>query len=156
MSVASLSTPSSPPVDGVRYGLALAAVALGQGVAMLAGLWLAGVTLDEVLANTPMLIVAETLMLAVLLWPALWLTIRRLSHSRTPGWLTLPAVIVGVLAIMTTAFGRPFQVPVESSLLHLFPLSVIVLVAACVVVEGLGLGRPASTSVGQDSGSVVS
>ncbi|MFO1172257.1 MAG: hypothetical protein U1E49_14980 [Hyphomicrobiaceae bacterium] len=155
MSVASLSTSSSPPVDGVRYGLALAAIALGQGLAILTGLWLAGATLDSLLTNNPALIVAETLMLAVLLWPALWLTIRRLSHSRGPGWLTLPAVIMGVLVIMTTAFGRPFQVSIESSLLNLLPLSVIVLVAACVVVESLGLGRPAKLSHRQDPGGLV-
>lgn len=143
MPVASQSSPSSQQVDGLRYGLALAAIALGQGLAILAGLWLAGLTLDELLTNSPAVIVAETLMLAVLLWPALWLAIRRLSNSGGPGWLTLPAVIAAVLVVMTTAFGRPFQVPVESSLLRLLPLSVIVLVVACVVVEGLGLGRPA-------------
>lgn len=142
MPVARRMTSSSQAVDGVRYGFALAAIALGQGVAVLAGLWLAGVTIDGVLTNTPALIVTETLLLAVLLWPALWLTIRRLSNRGGPGWLSLPAVIVGVLVVMTTAFGRPFQVPTDSSLLRLLPLSVIILVASCVVVEGLGIGRP--------------
>ena len=155
MSVSSQSRSSPQSVDGVRYGLALAAIALGQGLALLTGLWLAGVTLDGLLSNTPALIVAETLILAVLIWPALWLTIRRLSNSRSPGWLTLPAVIAAVLVVMTTAFGRPFQAPVESSLLNLLPLSVIVLVASCVVVEGLGLGRPVDTPNQGRSGGVA-
>ena len=45
---------------------------------------------------------------------------------------------------MMTAFGRPFAMPSDSPVLHFLPLLLIVLVSACVIVEGLGVGRRAS------------
>lgn len=121
--------------------MALTAVLLAQGLALLIGTTLAGISLVEFLAATPGLVVTEMLLVAFLIWPALWLAITSLGERRTPGWLSLPAIVAAALFIMTTYFGRPFAMPVEGPMLHLLPLSLILFVAACVVVEGLGIGR---------------
>lgn len=126
--------------------MGLAGVLLGQGVALVAGAALAGLSLVEILVATPGLVVAEMLLVALLLWPALWLAITSLGDRRSPGWLSLPAIVAAAFLIMTTSFGRPFSIPVEGPILQLLPLSLLLFAAACVVVEGLGIGRRAASS----------
>lgn len=128
-------------VDALRYWSALAAIAAGHGLAIFLASQIAGLTLAAIATGQPVFVVAEMLLVALLLWPAVWLTIRRLHDRRTPGWLALPAILIAALILMITAFGRPFAVPAESALLHCLPLLLIVLVSACVIVEGLGVGR---------------
>ncbi len=138
--------PRSPAqsVDTMRYWSALVAVAAGHGLALLLAAQFAGLTVSAVASGQPAFVIAEMLLVAVLLWPAVWLTIRRLHDRRTPGWLALPAILLAALVLMMTAFGRPFAMPSESPVLHFLPLLLIVLVSACVIVEGLGVGRRAA------------
>lgn len=141
MSVVAHRHSPTQSVDAWRYWFALIAIAVGHGLAILFAAPFAGLTLGAILSGQPVFVVAEMLLVALLLWPAVWLTIRRLHDRRTPGWLALPAILFAALVLMMTAFGRPFSVPAESPLLHLLPLILIVLVSACVIVEGLGVGR---------------
>jgi uncharacterized membrane protein YhaH (DUF805 family) len=141
MSVADRGVHAVRNFDGRKYWIALAGVLAAQGLALLVGATLAGLSIAGLLASTPGLVVAEMLLVAILLWPALWLAITSLGDRRTPGWLSLPAIVAAALFIMTTSFGRPFALPVDGPMLHLLPLSLILFAAACVVVEGLGIGR---------------
>lgn len=135
--------PRSPTqlVDTFRYWSALVAIAAGHGLAIMLAAQLTGLTLAAVVSGQPAFVIAEMLLVALLLWPAVWLTIRRLYDRRTPGWLALPAILVAALVLMMTAFGRPFAIPSDSPVVHVLPLLLIVMVSACVIVEGLGVGR---------------
>lgn len=141
MSVVAHRLTSGQSVDVLRYWSVLFAIAAGHGLAILLAAQIAGLTVAALVSGQPAFVVAEMLLVAVLLWPAVWLAIRRLHDRRTPGWVALPAILVAALVLMMTAFGRPFAMPAESPLLHLLPLILIVLVSACVIVEGLGVGR---------------
>lgn len=141
MSLAVHHRPAVELVDGLKYWSVLLAIAAGHGLAILLAAHVAGLTIVAIVAATPRFIVAEMLLVALLLWPAVWLAIRRLHDRQSPGWLALPAILLAALALMTTAFGRPFAVPVDWALLHLLPLSLIVFVSACLIVEWLGIGR---------------
>ncbi len=135
--------PRSPAqsVDALLYWSALVAIAAAHGLAILFAAPFAGLTLGAMASGQPAFVITEMLLVALLLWPAVWLTIRRLHDRRTPGWLALPAILLAALVLMMTAFGRPFAMPSESPALHFLPLLLIVLVSACVIVEGLGVGR---------------
>lgn len=128
-------------IDAWRYWSALVAIAAGHGLAILFAAPFGGLTLGAIVSGQPAFVVAEMLLVALLLWPAVWLTIRRLHDRRTPGWLALPAILLAALVLMITAFERPFAMPSDSPVLHFLPLLLIVFVSACVIVEGLGVGR---------------
>ena len=141
MSALTQQQPSSQKVDTLRYWSALIGIAAGHGLAIVLGCTLAGLAPAAIAGGTPGFIMAEMLLVATLLWPATGLAIRSLHRRRSPGWMALPAVLLAALALMMTAFGRPFALPEKAELLHLVPLLLIVLVSACMIVEGLGLGR---------------
>jgi uncharacterized membrane protein YhaH (DUF805 family) len=126
-------------MDITRYCSVVAAIAAGHGLTILIATHLAGLTWSDVSSGAPAVVIGETVSIAVLLWPAIWLAIRRLGEHRTPGWLSLPAILIAALTLMAAAFGRPFSLP-ESPILNLLPLLLIVLASACLVVEGLGVG----------------
>ncbi|MEZ5925541.1 MAG: hypothetical protein R3D57_14260 [Hyphomicrobiaceae bacterium] len=136
------SVASLPQVAGFRYWMTLLGIAAGLGMAILITFEVAGLPLPAVLSGNPALVMAEMALVAVLIWPAMWLAIRRLNHHHTPGWLSLPTILVAALLLMSTAFGRPFSMPVESPMMHLVPLALIVLVSACVMVEWLLVRAP--------------
>jgi uncharacterized membrane protein YhaH (DUF805 family) len=141
MSVGVHRVPPAQSVDGTKYWSVLLAIAGGHGLAILLAADGAGLTLAMVATSNPVFVIAQMLLVAVLLCPAVWLTIRRFYDRKTPGWLSLPTILLAALALMTTAFGRPFSVPVALPMLQLLPLSLIVLVLAFVIVEWLGIGR---------------
>jgi uncharacterized membrane protein YhaH (DUF805 family) len=141
MSVAFRGVSAPSAVDGLRYWSILLLIAAGQGLAIILATSFAGLGAAALLSANPAIVVAEMLLVAVLLWPAVWLAIHRLYDHKTPGWLSLPAILLAALILMSTAFGRPFSIPVSTPIVHLFPLALIVLVSACVIVEWFGVGR---------------
>lgn len=132
-----------PAAIARNYWGAIASLALTLTAgAALAGSLL-GFSFADLALRSAAVVLAHIAALVVLLWPSVWVALRRLHDRQTPGWLCAVVYVATVFVFMLAYFGLPIELDAVPASLTAAPSLLLAIVAAWLIVE-LGIGRQAT------------